>query len=720
MRPTTTTGITPEEFGGIFCTACARYVDSERVFILVCKKVSLDAAYYIELSKVWRIVFIVYLAYINIYIFIQPNMRMVGFSMMVVVVALTAVTIVVAGTPTTTSSAIGLAAGPAFHCPQQQLLLRRRRRWQQVAGGNVRPVAVRAPPFFNFVTHSQQQQLHPPALLSRRMAALSNTGSAKQYNTTSCSVEHDDKNPDNTTDDTTFVADTVGIISSTLRNLRRTWRGLEEEEDAVPLKMPPPACCAETVVRTYPTTSAASFNPVPWLRHCHVQTISGFLLRESRWGAVVVTDAEEDNENARNGNDALIPSVLLSAADTFSRLVSLLPHGRNNHREERSPPRPPNHPLRSSSGGSTTEGDTKKPTFWDHRERIDTPDGDFFHADTKYATAPGANCDAGGTSSAARDSHGGAPTVILLHGLGSSSGSPTVHDMARAYTDRGMDVVCLNFRGCSGVPNDTLGAYHLGFTDDVKLYLTLLRTRRRQTTAAASAAPVYLSGFSLGANVVLKCLGELGESAAQEFDVAGAAVLCAPFDQTKNARCLVDDPFNRLVYTANILKNLKEQTRTQLKHLYNNDPDATDRFDYRACMAAKTIMEYENASIAPIYGFDDCWDYYRKTSCIHYMDRIRVPTMVLNAEDDPFFDPSVWPVQLSTERGGPAPLKMVRTRYGGHVGYWFHQQAHPSKVDDDVDSSSSSSLPLQQQPPVASWPATEMGRFLAHVQSFYD
>lgn len=212
---------------------------------------------------------------------------------------------------------------------------------------------------------------------------------------------------------------------------------------------------------------------------------------------------------------------------------------------------------------------------------------------------------------------------------------------------------------------------------------------------------VYLSGFSLGANVVLKCLGELGE-AAYDYNICGASALCAPLDQERNAAALARPGINRLVYTNNLLQQLKKRAMEQLELHCNGDTD-TDKFDFQRAMAAKTITEFDDAFHPKIYGFDDCWDYYRKTSSIHFMENIAVPTLVLNAKDDPFMDTAVWPVEKSCEFGGRAPLKMVRTEHGGHLGFCFH------RVSDDVQ------LADNNDDRLPSWASLEQARFLAHV-----
>eukprot|EP00957_Ditylum_brightwellii_P062702 4758694-Ditylum_brightwellii.AAC.1 len=123
-------------------------------------------------------------------------------------------------------------------------------------------------------------------------------------------------------------------------------------------------------------------------------------------------------------------------------------------------------------------------------------------------------------------------------------------------------------------------------------------------------------------------------------------------------------------------------------------------------MEATTISEIENAWVCPIYGFEDNIDYYRKMSCGYFLDSIAVPTFIINAGDDPFFDPEYFPSEKGCD-GGPdaAPIKMLRTEHGGHLGYLFHQQEQTKEIVDDEDEFS------------ASWMPSELARFLDHVSS---
>jgi len=182
-------------------------------------------------------------------------------------------------------------------------------------------------------------------------------------------------------------------------------------------------------------------------------------------------------------------------------------------------------------------------------------------------------------------------------------------------------------------------------------------------------------------------------------------------DQTKNYKVLSrPGSINRVVYSNSLLQSLKDRVKEQREKLCG-DSDSDDacnvKIDYDAAMAAKTIMELEDAVIAPLYGFDDFFDYYRSTSSINFICSIAVPTLVINAKDDPFMDPSVWPVNKTCEYGGPAPIKMIRTRHGGHLGFGFH-------LVDEGDER----LQTEGDEPWPSWASWELGRFLDHVRKY--
>jgi predicted alpha/beta-fold hydrolase len=346
--------------------------------------------------------------------------------------------------------------------------------------------------------------------------------------------------------------------------------------------------------------------------------------------------------------------------------------------------------------------------FWDHREQVDTPDGDWFHADTKYCAS--SQKDFRRAADGDCNHHLDSPTVILLHGLCSSSNSSLAMDIATAVTQKGMNCICLNFRGCSGAMNSKLGGYHLGFTDDLHHYLQLLHRKHQKnlsqlqssnSSVSTSLPSYYLVGYSLGANVVLKCLGELGSQAAAAYRVGGAVALCAPLDQTRNAPVLAQRGGMEELYTRNLLNALQPMAREQLRRFCDDDPD-TSRFDYHGVVNARTITDFDDAFIAPVYGFKNAHDYYTKTSSVSVLKDVRVPTLILNAEDDPFLDTGVWPeAEHCCSMNSESWIRMVRTEHGGHLGFCFHQ----CDESDDHDS-------RERRP---SWASREAARFLNHV-----
>ena len=323
------------------------------------------------------------------------------------------------------------------------------------------------------------------------------------------------------------------------------------------------------------------FNPHPLMTNCHLQTISGVFLR-------------------KNSNCAYI--LAESGLGGITKVLTALS---NIHPSE-----------------------DVVCTFWDERQRISTPCGkDFYTVDIKYA----------GKRKIQFQSDTSEGMVVLIHGLESNSNSSLSTDLAAAYLQDGFDVTCINFRGCCGSPNDTLGGYHLGFTDDLRHFLKLM-SEMWENHCEFDKRPVYLSGFSLGANVVVKCLGELGESAFSLYNIHGAAVCGAPFDAERNVKHLDAPGFNRAIYSANFLKTLKSRAQYQLDMFCDGDPQ-TSSFDFNGVMSATSIAQFDDAFIAKVYGFQDNLDYYRRSSCCYFLPGVAVPLLIINAGDDPFFDP---------------------------------------------------------------------------------
>jgi predicted alpha/beta-fold hydrolase len=281
--------------------------------------------------------------------------------------------------------------------------------------------------------------------------------------------------------------------------------------------------------------------------------------------------------------------------------------------------------------------------------RLDTPDGDFLDLD--FAIVKGYE-----HFWAAENR---APIVLALHGLEGSARSTYMYELYRRLAKSGVRAIGLNFRSCSGVPNQTGRLYHSGETGDFKFVLETLYNRFPDVKFG-------VAGFSLGANALLKGLAEMGKT---NFLTAAAAV-SPPFDL--GASCdLLTAGFNR-VYNNMFVQLLKKKTR-QLHHL------VSDKIDLDAVMQVKTLREYDGAVVAPIFGFRDAQDYYDQSSSGRYVEQIQIPTLILRSMDDPFFDPD----DIPHEKLAANPhISATITERGGHVGFisndlefWGEQEA---------------------------------------------
>lgn len=269
-----------------------------------------------------------------------------------------------------------------------------------------------------------------------------------------------------------------------------------------------------------------------------------------------------------------------------------------------------------------------------HRERLTTPDNDFVDIDF---------C---GT--------GNQPLIILLHGLTGSSQSGYVKGLQLALFKQGFRSAALNFRGCSGQPNNTARCYHSGETEDIQfLYQTL---RRREPHASMAAV-----GFSLGGNVLLKWLGEQG----QDLNLFAAVAVSVPFLLGACATRL-DTGLSRL-YRRNLLNELKAYIQTKHLHLKNiGRLDDAEKINALGDLAAiNSFWQYDDRVVAKLHGFEDVHDYYRRSSSRQYLKSIMVPTLLIQAYDDPFMSPDVFP-----GAGDISPfVRLEFTQHGGHVGF---------------------------------------------------
>lgn len=267
------------------------------------------------------------------------------------------------------------------------------------------------------------------------------------------------------------------------------------------------------------------------------------------------------------------------------------------------------------------------------RERWELPDGDFLDLD--WVESPP-----------------DAPLVVLFHGLEGSSGGHYARALMAAVHARDWQGVVVHFRGCSGEPNRLPRAYHAG--DSAEIGYVLNRLRRDHPGRA-----IHAVGVSLGGNALLKWLGEQGGAA--EAVVSRAAAIGAPLDLPA-AGAALDRGFNR-VYSARFLKTLKRKALDKLDRF----PGLYDR---AAVEAIDTIRGFDDLVTAPLHGFRDAEDYWSRAASKPWLAHIRVPTLVLNARNDPFVPAETLPgaAQVSDR------VTLEQPAAGGHVGFvggWF-------------------------------------------------
>ena len=276
---------------------------------------------------------------------------------------------------------------------------------------------------------------------------------------------------------------------------------------------------------------------------------------------------------------------------------------------------------------------TKKSQVAYSRERWELADGDFIDVDwTELAT----------------ELNSKQPIVILFHGLEGSSQSQYATALMLAVKAKGWRGVVIHFRGCSGEPNRLPRVYYAGDTQEIEMMLSRVR-------AAAPQVPIYAAGVSLGANALLKWLGESGEHA--NAVITKAAAVSAPMDLAASADAL-DSGLNRWLYTPGFVNSMRPKALAMSARF-------TGLLDDKKINDALTIHDIDNAVTAVLYGATDANDYYAKNASKPWLKQISTPTLVINALNDPFIPSETLP--KSNQVSSLVTLEYSDT--GGHVGF---------------------------------------------------
>ena len=259
------------------------------------------------------------------------------------------------------------------------------------------------------------------------------------------------------------------------------------------------------------------------------------------------------------------------------------------------------------------------------RERIQTHDGDFLDLDWYQEKNP--------------------RLAIISHGLEGNSSRPYMLGMARKLYSEGFDVLTWNYRGCSEELNQKAIFYHSGATYDLMTVVTHAQTIYQE---------ISLIGFSLGGNLTLKFLGEVQASLSK---IKKAVAISVPLDLSGS--CEKISTGQNLMYSKRFLKTLKEKVARK-SALF------PDELPLEKLQKVKTLRDFDDVITGPLHGFADAAEYYQVNSSLQFLDKIEVPTLILNAQNDPFLSQSCFPETLAKRLDG---VYFEFPKHGGHVGF---------------------------------------------------
>ena len=263
------------------------------------------------------------------------------------------------------------------------------------------------------------------------------------------------------------------------------------------------------------------------------------------------------------------------------------------------------------------------------RERMETSDGDFMDID--FSTV------------------GSKSLVIIIHGLEGSSQSKYVTALSQISNEEGYDVAAVNLRGCSGETNRLLYSYHSGKTNDLAEILDYLEGKKDYDS-------YHIVGYSLGGNLLLKYMGESRSDYSSKLQ--GAVGVSVPCDLKGSSEAIAK--FWNMVYMQRFLISLKKKTKIKLEQFPEND------LKKEAILNSKNFLDFDNYFTAPVNGFKDANDYWKRNSCNQFLEDIKIPSLLVTSSDDPFLSDSCIPVKQAKNNKF---FHLEVTKYGGHVGY---------------------------------------------------
>ena len=241
------------------------------------------------------------------------------------------------------------------------------------------------------------------------------------------------------------------------------------------------------------------------------------------------------------------------------------------------------------------------------------------------------------------------PIVILFHGLAGSYNSPYIQGSIKALNTNGFNAVIMHYRGTSGIENNLPRSYHSGDSADAYAYISALKQKYKK-------AKLFAVGYSLGANMLLKLLGEYGNHSLLDAAVAVSAPmrldLCAD---------TMNKGFSKF-YQKILLKNLNKSLD---KKYDKHDMQSLINLKRKEIKDLKTFWEFDDAYTAPIHGFTSAQDYYTSSSARQFLKDIKTPTLIIHSLDDPFMTQEVLPKENEISKN----VNLEISEHGGHVGF---------------------------------------------------
>lgn len=264
-----------------------------------------------------------------------------------------------------------------------------------------------------------------------------------------------------------------------------------------------------------------------------------------------------------------------------------------------------------------------------YRERITLRDGDFIDLDWSYAKKTSKSL------------------IVLLHGMEGHGQRPYVTGPALLFNNNNVDAICVNFRGCSGELNLKYSSFHSGMTEDLEDIIKYVVSLNRYDS-------IFIKGISLGANILLKYLGEGNNIPVQ---VKAGMAVSAPCDLSGSAKAL--HKLINLPYQINFLWGLLKLLKQKQKQF----PNIISRSQIRSIF---TLNDFDEVYTSRAHGFKNAQDYYAKASSLQFLKSIKIPVLILNALNDSFLSKDCFPYKEAKKNSS---LYLETPQWGGHVGF---------------------------------------------------